>query len=104
MKDVKITAVASVFHEELARQFENPLENPCMIETGQSWTSKDSSMPPGFCPSAWQSLYPYVFALANGAQGLYDGWMKNRKAAMVSCSDGFRPVSFLLECQEGSAS
>ncbi|MGI6675210.1 MAG: TIGR04076 family protein [Bacilli bacterium] len=27
----------------------------------------------------------------------YDGWMKNQKQAMISCNDGFRPVSFLLE-------
>lgn len=23
--------------------------------------------------------------------------MKNRKSAMISCNDGFRPVSFLIE-------
>ena len=22
----------------------------------------------------------------------YDGWMKNKKSAMISCNDGFRPV------------
>ena len=26
-----------------------------------------------------------------------DGWMKNPASAMISCNDGFRPVSFLLE-------
>ena len=29
-----------------------------------------------------------------------DGWMKNPKSAMISCNDGFRPVSFLLETVE----
>ena len=35
--------------------------------------------------------------LAHGREGIYDGWMKNPKSAMISCNDGFRPVSFLLE-------
>lgn len=27
-------------------------------------------------------------------------WMKNPKLAMISCNDGFRPVSFLLETMD----
>lgn len=33
----------------------------------------------------------------------YDGWMKNKKSAMISCNDGFRPVSFLIEALEEEA-
>ena len=29
--------------------------------------------------------------------------MKNKKSAMVSCNDGFRPVSFLLETLDDDA-
>ena len=29
--------------------------------------------------------------------------MKNEKSAMISCNDGFRPVSFLLEALDGDA-
>lgn len=39
----------------------------------------------------------FVMALAHGGEDFYDGWMKNKKSAMISCNDGFRPVSFLLE-------
>ena len=35
--------------------------------------------------------------LAHGGGDLYDGWMKNKYSAMISCNDGFRPVSFLIE-------
>ena len=35
--------------------------------------------------------------LAQGGENIYDGWMKNPKSAMLSCNDGFRPVSFLIE-------
>ena len=34
---------------------------------------------------------------AHGGENFYDGWMKNPKSAMISCNDGFRPVSFLIE-------
>jgi uncharacterized repeat protein (TIGR04076 family) len=35
--------------------------------------------------------------LAHGGENTYDGWMRNPKSAMISCNDGFRPVSFLIE-------
>ena len=38
-----------------------------------------------------------ALALSHGAEGFYDGWMKNPRSAMLSCNDGFRPVTFLLE-------
>ena len=53
--------------------------------------------PQGFCDSAWDSVSPFVMTLAHGGGDFYDGWMKNRKSAMISCNDGFRPVSFLIE-------
>ena len=42
----------------------------------------------------------FVMALAYGAEDIYDGWMKNKKSVMISCNDGFRPVSFLIEAIE----
>ena len=33
----------------------------------------------------------------------YDGWMKNPRSALISCNDGFRPVSFLLEALDENA-
>ncbi len=42
--------------------------------------------------------------LAHGGENLYDGWMKDPRSAMISCNDGFRPVSFLLEALEEEAS
>ena len=42
----------------------------------------------------------FVRALGAGGGNFYDGWMKNPRSAMISCNDGFRPVSFLLEVIE----
>lgn len=97
MKAVRITALVQASYPELSEKLENHLDVPCTIALGSLWISQEAAMPEGFCASAWQSLYPYVFALANGADELFDGWMKQKGAALVSCSDGFRPLSFLLE-------
>jgi len=43
------------------------------------------------------SMREFVEALARGEGNFYDGWMKNPMSAMISCNDGFRPVSFYIE-------
>ena len=40
---------------------------------------------------------PIVMTLAYGGSDIYEGWMKNKNSAMISCNDGFRPVSFYIE-------
>ena len=42
----------------------------------------------------------FAVALSHGAEDFYDGWMKNKRSAMLSCNDGFRPVTFLVEALE----
>jgi uncharacterized repeat protein (TIGR04076 family) len=49
-------------------------------------------------------MLPFVWTLAHGGCNFYDGWMKNKYSAMISCNDGFRPVSFLLETIEDTIS
>jgi uncharacterized repeat protein (TIGR04076 family) len=39
----------------------------------------------------------FVKELALGGGNFFDGWMKNPYSAMISCNDGFRPVSFYIE-------
>ena len=97
MKDVRITVMKIAVHKDLIEKFENPIEHACDMKEGQSFLSKEWSRPEGFCESAWETVSPFVMALAHGAENFYDGWMKNPKSAMISCNDGFRPVSFLLE-------
>lgn len=95
--NVRITAVKKVCHKDLMEKYENPIEHTCDIHEGDTWISVEGRCPEGFCPSAWSSMEMFVFALAHGAGDFYTGWMKNKKSAMISCNDGFRPVSFLLE-------
>lgn len=97
MKRIRITVIRKACYRDLMERYENPLEHPCDLSEGQSFECDGGSRPEGLCESAWQSLSPFVMALAHGATGLYDGWMKNPASAMLSCNDGFRPVSFLVE-------
>lgn len=103
MKKVKITAMRKTVYPDLIEKYENPIEHACDIEIGQVFIANGWQKPQGFCSSAWESLSPYVMTLSCGGGNFFDGWMKNEKSAMLSCNDGFRPVSFLLEAMEQDA-
>ena len=87
-------------YQDLMELYENPMEHACDMQLGQIFIADGWKKPEGFCDSAWESISPFVMALACGGEDIYEGWMKNKKSAMISCNDGFRPVSFLLETIE----
>ena len=97
MKKVRITVMKIAQYDDLIAQYENPIEDACTMQLGQTFLCNGWERPEGFCGSAWDTMSPFVMALAHGGENFYDGWMKNPKSAMISCNDGFRPVSFLLE-------
>ena len=103
MKKVRITVKRMACYEDLIAQYENPIEHACEMKLGQTFLANGWQKPTGFCESAWESLSPFVLALSHGGGDFYDGWMKDPKSAMISCNDGFRPVSFLLEATEEDA-
>ncbi len=100
MKKVKITAIRKTVYADLIEKLENPIEHACNINEGDVFISEDAACPENFCESAWDSVKPFVLALALGGKNFYDGWMKNEYSALISCNDGFRPVSFLLEAEK----
>jgi uncharacterized repeat protein (TIGR04076 family) len=97
MYDIRITAIRKADYKDLQTLYENPIEHTCDVHEGQQWTSHNGQQPEGMCTSAWKSMQWFVQELAAGRGNFYDGWMKNPHSAMISCNDGFRPVSFLLE-------
>lgn len=103
MKKVKITVMKVARYDDLIAQYENPIEHACDMVEGQHFIANGWQKPEGFCPSAWDSVSPFVMTLAHGGGDFYDGWMKNKTSAMISCNDGFRPVSFLLEALDEDA-
>ncbi len=100
MKNCRITVMKRATYEDLIEKYENPIEHACDMEIGQVFITDGNNKPDGFCQSAWESVYPFVNVLAHGGENFFDGWMKNKKSAMISCNDGFRPVSFYIETIE----
>ena len=84
-------------YEDLMALYENPIEHACDMQLGQVFIANGWQRPDGMCESAWESMSPFVMTLAYGGEDIYEGWMKNKKSAMISCNDGFRPVSFYIE-------
>lgn len=103
MKKCRITVMRMARYDDLSDKYENPIEHTCDMQLGQIFFTNGRERPEGFCESAWRCLSPYVMILAHGGENLYDGWMKNPCSAMISCDDGFRPVSFLIEALDEDA-
>lgn len=103
MKKVRITVMRITQYPDLMAQYENPIEHACNMVEGQAFIANGWQKPQGFCDSAWDTVSAFVMTLAHGGGNFYDGWMKNPKSAMLSCNDGFRPVSFLLEALDEDA-
>ena len=103
MKKCKITVMRMACYRDLMELYENPMEHACDMKEGQIFIANGWAKPDGFCDSAWETISPFVMTLAHGGEDIYEGWMKNKKSAMISCNDGFRPVSFLIEALDADA-
>ena len=101
MKKIKITIMRIACYQDLMERYENPIDHACDMQVGQVFIADGWRKPEGFCDSSWETISPFVMTLAHGGQDIYEGWMKNPRSAMLSCNDGFRPVSFYLEVVEG---
>lgn len=97
MKKCRITVMRMACYDDLINKYENPISHACDMKEGMVFISNGWEKPEGFCQSAWDTLSPFVLALSHGGENFYDGWMRNPKSAMLSCNDGFRPVSFFVE-------
>ena len=100
MNKVRITAIRQTEYTDLMAKYENPISHTCDVHIGQQWISIDGQRPEGLCASAWESMRTFVEALARGQGNFFDGWMQNPMSAMISCNDGFRPLSFYIQVIE----
>lgn len=99
-KRIKITVKRISEYRDLMAEYENPIDHACDMQLGQSFIVENGEKPVGMCDSAWETLRPFVEELAAGGGNFFDGWMRNPHSAMLSCNDGFRPVSFYVEVVE----
>ncbi len=90
---VKITVVKKIFNKELVQKYTyNPAEwHECThFNVGDEFiTSQDApwEMPEGFCGWAWADIQKLVYGIARDGQNCF----------VTCCTDGYRPVFFLLE-------
>lgn len=103
MKKCRITVARMARYDDLIAKYENPILHACDMQEGKVFIANGWEKPEGFCDSAWRCVSPFVMTLAHGGGDFYEGWMKNPKSAMISCDDGFRPVSFLVEALDEDA-
>jgi uncharacterized repeat protein (TIGR04076 family) len=102
MTAVKITVLKRALHENLSKAHRgaNALIKPCEVfADGQEFIC-GLNMPDGFCSWAWHDIFQMVLALLGGVsfdRGAFKGWMKDDNTVVACCTDGLRPVSFLLE-------
>ena len=94
---VKITAVKVSKFDDLINKYENPILHACSIKEGDVFFSEHGEKPINLCEEAWKTMKEFVEDLSNGKGNFFDGWMKDPNSAMISCNDGFRPVSFYIE-------
>ena len=93
----RITVIRKARYDDLSAKYELEQAEPCPMREGMSFISDGYVKPEGLCDSAWLTLQPFAMALFCGGSHIYGEWMKNPRSALISCNDGFRPVSFLLE-------
>ena len=100
MKNVKITVLRKQLYEDFAEEHLTDGIQPCdFYEVGDTFLyTGGAEMPEGFCPWAWIDVYRSVSALSAGAT--CPPWQKRDGVSVVCCTDGIRPVTFLLEALE----
>ena len=97
-KKVRITVLKKQFHEDLAERFLMDSKDAVCPEFDEGDVflfEGRASMPEGFCKWAWLDIGSKVISKSNGAS-CYP-WYNRSDIAVECCSDGIRPVSFLLE-------
>lgn len=102
MKRVRITVLKKQLHKDIARKYltDYPDVECDAFGEGDSFLyTGGAEMPEGFCPWAWVDIYRSVSTLAAG--GSHTPWQKREGVNLVCCTDGVRPVTFLLEAIEG---
>jgi uncharacterized repeat protein (TIGR04076 family) len=99
MPTCKITVIKRALYPELAETYLGDsragLERCQVYSDGQTFIIEDfPTKPEGFCDWAWADIHREVVAVMFGAS--YP-WMKEPGSAISCCTDGLRPVVFLVE-------
>ena len=102
MRKVRITVLKKEFDASLVDRYltDGRDAGTCpLLEVGDTFVfAGNARMPEGFGPWAWIDLYRVIDALSAGAS--YSPWYRRDGTQVYCCTDGIRPVVFLLEAME----
>ncbi|WP_213950928.1 TIGR04076 family protein [Tepidanaerobacter syntrophicus] len=102
MYKVKITVIEKILHEHIADKYltDGKKVGSCdCFEVGDSFIADGMMAPPkNFCPFAWNDIFSTVLAISRG--GTFTPWDKTNFSHIACCTDGVRPVTFLIERDE----
>lgn len=94
---VKIEAIKQTIYQDLIEQYEIPNPNACHLHVGDVfYVDYKLEKPERMCDSFWKTVKPFCDNLLNSKDRIYGKWMKNNDSYLISCDDGFRPMSFLI--------
>ena len=102
MRNVKIRVLKKEFYGSYAEKYltDGNSVGPCpLLNEGDLFIYEGSAkMPNNFCPWAWIDIYRGINSLSAGAT--YKPWNNCNGTQILCCTDGIRPVVFLLEAIE----
>jgi uncharacterized repeat protein (TIGR04076 family) len=105
MVKVEITVVRKCFFAELAEEYltDGREAGPCpLLNEGDTFVYEGGAMmPEGFCPWAWIDVYRAVSTLSSEPTGNH--WYRYPDRRVACCTDGVRPVVFVLRAQPEEA-
>lgn len=91
---VKITVLKRLLFPDLVERYaDKPMELCGRCEDGQEFVTDGRKVPEGFCVWAWSDIFKDVLMVRQNAECGGGGG----KCQVASCTDGFRPVVFLIE-------
>lgn len=98
--EVRIIVIGQPVTTTWSRGTKTSLGTPAICGSDRSLSAiagRDQRDPATVAGISFLPFSTFVTTLVRGGENLYDGWMKDRKFAMISYNDGYWPISFLLE-------
>mgnify|MGYP002660686798 FL=1 len=96
---VKITVLKKLVLDDIVEAYaEKPIPVCNKFEEGAVFITDGRKVPEGFCTWAWADIFKDIIFVRNHMECI---GTKGKKTQVASCTDGFRPVVFLIEPYEG---
>lgn len=92
----KITVLKRCINQEIIKEYvsEGDFDLCPKFKEGQEFFLDYAEIPENFCSWAWADIQRDLVAIMYGADF---PWIKEKGKHVACCTDGFRPVVFLIE-------